>query len=327
MNVVNSILNNIQNKISVKDLLDLLPIDQIPEEKSEQLLIILINQCSQFNDVDNCRLIIDTFNNKRSALDPLPTFIFLFQNRNVSEDVLKFLIFSFPEKTTQSMYEDLINLHTNIPSKGDEIALFIADRLISFINETPDWKLLFRMMELDEDDDDIQEDKPKLKQFFKEKIIVKRPEWIKDFPKINVNDIKIPLLPNILNFIDLHTSPFVLPKYNVACYVEKVMMLYPYKKDIDNFEDIKSFDESDLFHELGPDNKERMLDVLKSSRCDICRFRIHNPRWVLKCPLLKGGWSGSYCSFDCLKSVDEDEDILYLIGNMIEQIKHYSIRC
>lgn len=57
-----------------------------------------------------------------------------------------------------------------------------------------------------------------------------------------------------------------------------------------------------------------------NGKCHKCFVDIFSPRFSLRCPMLDGSWKGCYCSFDCLRSLSEDEYHQLMINNMESQL-------
>lgn len=60
--------------------------------------------------------------------------------------------------------------------------------------------------------------------------------------------------------------------------------------------------------------------------CDVCLKPIPHRHYAIRKPLNHGGWSGCYCSFDCLKLRVTDENCAIMVGRMKEQLDVIGIR-
>lgn len=65
-----------------------------------------------------------------------------------------------------------------------------------------------------------------------------------------------------------------------------------------------------------------------TGNCFICLRRIRSYHHALRRPYVQGGWSGCFCSFECLrKTIDQEDEILHGIVTMIEKdILSYGIQ-
>jgi hypothetical protein len=60
--------------------------------------------------------------------------------------------------------------------------------------------------------------------------------------------------------------------------------------------------------------------------CDTCSKRIAKRHYALRMPNRYGGWSGCYCSFECIESNITDPHVALMVGRIKEQLEVIGIR-
>lgn len=87
-----------------------------------------------------------------------------------------------------------------------------------------------------------------------------------------------------------------------------------YGNDIDLMSDLDVFTNSDWFH----------------GTCDYCSDNIKYKHYAMREPLIQGGWSGCFCSYECLEAFlledkEKNKYSLLMIERMIDQIEKIGI--
>lgn len=276
------IIQHILVKIADDDLqsiakdLQRLPLITLDENQSDTLLAMFLDEGFKHRKMEATKLIVDFFQQERGRKDPLPVISSIFINPNIDRDVMLFVTDCYKRQPID-YFIDLVNINFH---KGDDIAVKIAAVLINLFPNIShdDWKLLFHLTDDESEDEDEENSYPnqKLRCLFQTKmgetILLSKPEWVKDFPKVSLT--KLPKLPSVKTAVNLLYNDIckksdevnlekkkneilqtLISQYSISTYEEKLVMLEPIfeiteemKKGVDLFKD--------HFREYGPINSK-----------------------------------------------------------------------
>ncbi len=322
-----------------------LPIALLDRKSINHLVRVLIKQCFVSKNEDAVKSIIEQVNILRSDVDTY-NIIFTLFDCDVDDDVIKFVIQIYGD--CMFFFTELINMH------DDELATQYANKLSKYINNRINWQLLYH---LTDDTEDEEYRNPKLKQFIYEKMINEyTPEWVKDFPKpksipiidseyiekINstIKKYNDPIFTNIKNHFSLLTVKEKTQFYNKINNSDIVDDTIHFREfgpvnciSVDPESDhicslyggcrMLTCSEFELYDEDGTE-----LDLLDEYTCtewfrgccDICPEKIRKKHYAVRLPLEGGGWSGCYCSFNCLKKISPNDHYIERMKNQLDKI-------
>lgn len=266
LEIVTRIFHKITENQDIADDIQLLPLNIVTKSKADSLIAHLLNQCFKCNNIAATQCVIDTFDDARAQVDPLPAITNIFLNNSLSRDVLIFAVSCFPNKEPSGFFLDLINM-------GDDVSALKIAVTLSTIFPTlshEDWRQLHKLT-----DDFEEEEYPNqmLRSFFQTKVAetyisFKPPEWI----IFGISERTIPIYPNDIiptvkdavdlllcdlknNNIDIvndknktaEITDVLITQYSISTSIEKISMLSSIK-------DIPLFDDKIIFQEYGPVN-------------------------------------------------------------------------
>lgn len=266
--IITDIVN--KNNNTLRDNLHRLPLSVISRGDTDQLISGFLNHATKSGNKDAVLIIIETFDNARIQVDPLPALVNLFLNPLISRDVLLFVVSCFPNKEPIDYFVDTVNM------RDDDDALKIAGILTTFFPTmtNDDWNTLVKLT------DDVEEEEytnQQLRSYFKTKAAEtgkegSRPDWIRtDLSEPDTKDINksLPELPTVADAVDMLLFQFkehkidvpdennrnkyeeikltLISQYAISTIPEKIQMLEPAQK-------INSFDDKVWFQEFGPVN-------------------------------------------------------------------------
>ena len=340
--LIDQILSKIINNKLIIDDLQLLQIDLMSKDKSDLLLAQFLNEALNCGNIYATRDIIDTFDEKRINVDPLPAITNIFLNPFLDKSVLKFTISCFPNKKPSGYFLDIINMG------DDDTAVKIANMLSNIFPDlsNEDWNDL---LILTDDFEEEEYENQSLRNFFQIKVTetcnnMKSPEWVKcNIPKhvlpphpTNIPSVKeaIDLLLwdlnklkiNIVSEKDDESSVnndedirnMVISQYAISTSKEKICM-------ISNIINIPIFDDIHMFQEFGPVNTiythDKELDPLYvCSKYGGCRMLLCNEFEDVK----DDGYKIDYLAIDNI-SIDWFRKICDECNKKIPH-KHYAVR-
>ena len=181
MSGIRKILEDINDIDKLMDNLDRLPVEQSSLDQINKLLAIFIKRTSEAGNVVGTKMIIDFFDVKRIAIDPLPMITLLFSNKYMTDEHKKFVAECYPQKAPCDYFVDLINCVNR-----DNLTIEIANTLTKLLTYSgQDWNILYKLTEDPEESDDVYEN-ILLKNFIKDKLdsceekyII--PYWVREY--------------------------------------------------------------------------------------------------------------------------------------------------
>jgi hypothetical protein len=267
--IVQTIIQQIKDRVDPETNLRQLPIGQVPRDNAEALIAHFLQAAFDVKNTEATRTIINIFDELRSHVDPLPALTYLFVNPSMNRDLLLFCVQAFPEKEPLQYYVDVVNMPDDI-----QALLAVANLgtiLPNLSNE--DWNLLYQ---LTDDTEDEEYPNQMLRAFFQTKSAetgenIPRPSWVIDAPTLPLPDIPHGL-PSVREAVDLILADMknrmmaetedgesvdiqhgaeireaLISQYAVSTVTEKIQMLATVKS-------FPSLDSTALFREYGPIN-------------------------------------------------------------------------
>ena len=235
-----------------------LPLEGLPQDYSNNLVALFLRQAHKCASKEACVGIICAFEIGRAKVSVLPAITGIFLNRNLTRDIISFVLLCHQDRPAMSYFVDLINMG------DDNTALALGMNMEPFFELTSgDWKELFS---LTNDFEDEKYENQKLRAFFLNKIAksqptTKRPEWVIDCEPGNLV-AQLPPLPTPMEATKEILSDFVICgiqgdtqkleeaisiQYSMGSITQKIGMISRFKK-------VELFDDTDWFLEYGPLN-------------------------------------------------------------------------
>lgn len=289
---------------AIRTLLDKLPLASLSNDQSDMIIACLLDQAEKVKGIMAAREIVTTFDVKRARVNPLPALTNLFLNTYLKRDTLAFVLTCFPYKTELELYVDLINMG------DDQAALQAAATMATFFPDLShdDWDRLYHLT------DNVEEEEYEnqlLRAYFQTKVSetgssIPRPRWIRD----DIEEKELTSIPNGIpsvkdavelllanhKFIDKlndttsNMRELLLTQYAIAPTLEKVKMLEKIKS-------LPTFNDIDIFQELGPVNT---MYTDNPSNIDIEHI----------CSKYGGCRMFTCTEFECIDETGDDVDIM-----------------
>lgn len=298
-------------------LIDTLNLSQLPPNPRNQIIALILQ-------VD--RSLVNLIEAQFPALN-YSFAISLLANSSIKDEDLAVLMKDMRKDSTSILIE-LFNFHQ------DDNVIGLAERMTKIMPpSTDEIRSLQKMISICDDDEDINDNNPKLRQLINSFILT--PEWIveKELPILPT----VPMLPPHLHAAKMlkNYTEINLSQQGAKIKFNQVLEHYMTLSDSDKYQILKpiyNWNVSDvevLFREFGPVNPQsnmtegicsqhggcRMLlcneftpreddtDIEVdwfTGECDICHHQITKRHHSLRLPLRDGGWFGCFCSSKCL---------------------------
>lgn len=295
-------------------ILEKIQVDLLPEKTSNRLLVRCLEACESSGNPRTASLVL-SFWEDEAVDDPrfvLPLIAKLFTLPELSDKVLKF---SLPPDATP---QEILRAFTTWESKP--IIYFACERVVNLFGDLSSEEYKELMQESEEEGNQQAMD------FFQTKYEeslppAPAPEWVDDFGLAIPETLEDePELPEVHSLLDSAHHPEERSHLKALLLLtsatgRKVLLgeatLEERERDLERFRQFGPACEGERM--LWSEGVVQDFDDLDTSTacgwftgsCDECGKRIQNKQCAIRQPREGGGWRGCFCSFDCLKKVDE----------------------